>query len=275
MDNTTGSLSIWPILFVAVGASVIGWAVAKRKKLDQRSWALGCFFFPPVLIALLIVRRRQRAGDTEAFRERWASLASYDPEIKSAVDRMTALGPEAVEQFRLAYADVQSKESIPFIVADIERRWALGDRFDGSRRWSEQLTELRRQGRITDGEYAGLKGRLDEPSQSRGRWVSWWWTLPALLIAAFVFWPRIPGEFPSCTSHTSRELVRQVVENGPNSKLTNIELLDLHEIEERASDPKVPERYCSGTLTLNSGERFILWRLHQRNNNVFVEVSGL
>ncbi|TXM96835.1 hypothetical protein FV242_32945 [Methylobacterium sp. WL64] len=129
--NETDGLSLWPILGIAVVAAVAAWDLAKRKGLNKRRWAATCFFFAPALIGLAMAKSQQRPGDTQAFRNRWTSLAAYDPEIKAAVDRLGALGPAAVERFRMAYGDVQTKEAIPLIVADIERRWAAGDRLKG------------------------------------------------------------------------------------------------------------------------------------------------
>ena len=129
--NETDGLSLWPILGIAVVAAVAAWDLAKRKGLNKRRWAATCFFFAPALIGLALAKSQQRPGDTQAFRNRWTSLAAYDPEIKAAVDRLGALGPAAVERFRMAYGDVQTKEAIPLIVADIERRWAAGDRLKG------------------------------------------------------------------------------------------------------------------------------------------------
>ena len=131
MDETNG-LSIWPILGIAMVAAIGAWNLAKRKGLNKGLWAATCFFFAPALIPLAFAKSQQRPGETQAFRNRWDSLAAYDPEIKAAVEQLGALGPAAVERFRMAYGDVQTKESIPLIVADIERRWAAGDRLKGN-----------------------------------------------------------------------------------------------------------------------------------------------
>ena len=136
MDDATGSFPVALMLGIATCAGVYAWQLAARKGLNKRSWAATCFFFAPALLALAFAKPQHRAGNTAEFRNRWASLAAYDPSIKAAVERMASLGPGAVEQFRLAYADVQTKEAVPLIAADIERRWAEGDRFDGSRRRS-------------------------------------------------------------------------------------------------------------------------------------------
>lgn len=127
MDETSG-LSIWPFIGVGLLAAFLGWQIARRKGLSRRGWAATCFVFPPALIVLAFARSQQRPGETQAFRNRWASLAAYDPEIKAAVERLSVLGPAAVEQFRMAYADVQTRDAIPLIVADVEQRWGAGDR---------------------------------------------------------------------------------------------------------------------------------------------------
>ncbi|ACS41716.1 hypothetical protein [Methylorubrum extorquens] len=126
MDETSG-VSVWTLIGIAIFAGFLGWQIAKRKGLDKRGWAAACFFFPPAVIGVTIAKSQQRPGETQAFRNRWASLAAYDPEIKAAVDRLGVLGPAAVEQFRMAYADVQSRDAIPLIVADVERRWGADD----------------------------------------------------------------------------------------------------------------------------------------------------
>ncbi|MGE7157150.1 hypothetical protein ACQKJ1_25860 [Methylorubrum rhodesianum] len=122
MDETSGA-SIWPFIGVAMLAGFLGWQIAKRKGLNKRGWAAACFFFPPAVIGVAFSKSQQRPGDSPAFRKRWASLAAYDPEIKAAVERLGVLGPAAVEQFRMAYADVQTRDAIPLIVADLEQRW--------------------------------------------------------------------------------------------------------------------------------------------------------
>lgn len=132
MDETSGA-SIWPFIGVAMLAGFLGWQIAKRKGLNKRGWAAACFFFPPAVIGVASSKSQQLPGETQAFRNRWASLAAYDPEIKAAVERLGVLGPSAVEQFRMAYADVQTRDAIPLIVADVERRWGLGDRRVGVR----------------------------------------------------------------------------------------------------------------------------------------------
>ena len=127
MDETSG-VSIWPFIGVAMLAGFLGWQIAKRKGLNKRGWAAACVLFPPAAIGIALSKSQQRPGETRAFRNRWASLAAYDPEIKAAVERLGVLGPSAVEQFRMAYADVQTRDAIPLIVADVERRWGAGDR---------------------------------------------------------------------------------------------------------------------------------------------------
>ena len=127
MDETSG-ISIWPFFGVGLLAAFLGWQIAKRKGLSRRGWAATCFVFPPALIAVAFAKSQQRIGHTQAFRNRWASLAAYDPEIKAAVERLGVLGPVAVEQFRMAYADVQTRDAIPLIVADVERRWGADGR---------------------------------------------------------------------------------------------------------------------------------------------------
>ena len=127
MDET-GGVSFWTLIGIAMLAGFLGWQIAKRKGLDKSGWAAACFFFPPAVIGVTIAKSQQRPGETQAFRNRWASLAAYDPEIKAAVERLSVLGPSAVEQFRMAYADVQTRDAIPLIVADVEQRWGAGDR---------------------------------------------------------------------------------------------------------------------------------------------------
>jgi hypothetical protein len=127
MDQTSG-VSIWPFIGVALLAGFLGWQIAKRKGLNKRGWAAACAFFPLAVIGVAFSKSQQRPGETQAFRNRWASLAAYDPEIKAAVERLGVLGPSAVEQFRMAYADVQTRDAIPLIVADVEQQWAAGDR---------------------------------------------------------------------------------------------------------------------------------------------------
>ncbi|GJD50518.1 hypothetical protein OPKNFCMD_3261 [Methylobacterium crusticola] len=128
MNENSDSTLVWLVGLALFGA-FLGWDIAKRKGLEKKKWAAICFFFFPAVLGLAFLKSQRRPGETEAFRNRWQSLAAYDPEIKAAVEKLSQLGPRAVEQFRLSYGDVQTKEAIPLIVADIERRWAAGERF--------------------------------------------------------------------------------------------------------------------------------------------------
>lgn len=274
MDGTTTSFSS---LFLPLGvlASVVAWNLARRRGLNERRWAIVCFLFFPALVALAFAKPRRRAGDTDAFRERWAALAAYDPDIKPAIERLATLGPAAVEQFRLAYAAVQTKEAIPLILADVDARWAAGDRFDGTFERSERLATLHREGRLSDREYAAQSQRL-QAQPARGPWAGWWWKAPLLLAAVWLVWPKSTlAGFPTCEADATRSLVRQAIENGPDAKTVNNRLLALDEIRQLSEDPKGLHRYCMGRATLNGGERRIVWYLYQRGSNVFVDVSGL
>ncbi|HEX8416052.1 MAG TPA: hypothetical protein VF641_00470 [Methylobacterium sp.] len=274
MDGSSVSLTGY---FLPLGllASVVAWNLARHKGRSELRWAIGCFLFFPVLIVLAFAKSRQRPADSGEFRQRWTSLVAYDPAIKAAVERLSTLGPAAVEQFRMAYGDVQTKESVPLIVADIEGRWAAGDRFDGKHEHSERLEELHRRGVITDADYEDQKRRLVLPRRPRRPWTGWWWKAPALLLLIVLFWPRgTPAGFPSCEASATREIVRRAIEEGEDAKVRNTRLLALDEVKELSHDPAKPERYCGGLAALNSGDRRITWRLFQRGTNLFVEVSG-
>ncbi len=274
MNESTDSPFAW-IILIGVVAAFAAWDLAKRKGLNKRSWAATCFFFAPALIALAFAKSQQRPGETEAFRNRWTSLAAYDPEIKAAVERLSALGAAAVDQFRMAYADVQTKESIPLIVADIERRWAAGEGLKPEVDPFERLAELHRRGVLNDADYEDQKRRLMKPRRPKTLRSGWWWKAPALLFLVFLFWPRgTPAGFPTCEASTTREIVRRAIEDGEDAKVRNTRLLALDEVKELSHDPGKPERYCAGLAALNSGDRRIAWRLFQRGNNLFVEVSG-
>jgi hypothetical protein len=273
MDDTAGLTPFGLILALATGASFLAWHLAGRKVLDQRRWALTCFLFFPALIALAVARSRLQAGDTAAFQDRWAALAAYDPDVKAAVERMAALGPAAVERFRQAYADVQAKEAIPLIVADLEARWAA-DHFDGTHARSERLDELRRQGRISEREHAEQRRRLRERRLQR-TWTGLWWKLPLALLALWLIWPRgAPAGFPTCEAGTTRELVRRAIENADDRGQVHRRLLALDQIRELVGDAEKRDRTCVGEAVLNSGERRIVWQLYARGDSIFVNVSG-
>lgn len=137
-----------------------------------------------------------------------------------------------------------------------------------------KLAELRRRGLITDAEYQDQNARLFKPVRPPSRWQRWGGLILAFLFLVWLGTPRGSGGFPTCEASTSRELVRQAIENGPDAKTVNTRLLALDEIKQLSDDPKGLHRYCSGTATLNAGERPILWHLYQRGSNVFVDVSG-
>ena len=262
-------------LFLPLGvlASVAAWNLARHKGLNERRWAVVCFLFFPALLVLAFTKGQHRIGDTPAFRERWVTLAAYDPEIRAAVERLSALGPAAVEQFRRAYADVQARESVPLIVADLEARWAAGDRFDGTYARAQQLADLHRGGQLSDREYAAQTKRLRAKPQQR-LWAGWWWKLPLLLAVIWLVWPTQRGSFPTCDASASRELVRQAIENADDSRYVTRRLLTLDQVRELSYDAGSSNRYCSGMAVLNAGERQIVWRLYARGDSIVANVSG-
>lgn len=268
--------SIWPLMMgIGACAAVLGWNIAKRKGLDRRKWAVICFFFFPAVIGLAFLKSQRRPGETEAFQSRWTSLAAYDPDIKAAIARLSALGTSAVEQFRMAYADVQTKEAIPLIVTDIEQRWAAGERFTREADRLKTLAELHATGRVSDREYEAQKRRLLDPPKAKGFWSGWWWKAPVLLLLILMLWPRSPSAgFPTCQARPSRDLVRQALEESEDAPTKRTKLLALDEVRELSHDPKTPQRYCAALAALNSGEQRITWRLYQRGDNLFVEVSS-
>jgi hypothetical protein len=208
------------ILPLGVLASIVGWNLARHKGLSAWRWAVLCLLFFPALLALIFVRGRERTGDTIAFRERWTTLSAYDPDIKAGVERMAALGPAAVEQFRRAYADVQTKEAIPLILADLEARWAAGERFDSSPAQTKGLAKRQGYGRRSPRE-DGDHSQWRDARSKRSLWTGFWWKAPLMLAVVWAMWPRgaaVTG-IPECTAAAAHELVRRVVEDGPNAKL--------------------------------------------------------
>lgn len=264
-------------VFLPLGvlASVAAWNLARHKGRDPYRWSVVCLLFFPALLALAMVKRRQRPGDTPAFRERWAMLAAYDPDIRAGVERLSVLGPAVVDQFRLSYADVQTKEAIPLILADLEGRWAAGDRFDGLHARAAQLDELRRQGRLSDRDYEDQKRRLAKRGRSRSLWSGWWWKAPLLVAVLWLICPRqgVAG-LPTCESNAARELVRQAIEDADDRLQVHRRLLALDQIRQVSFDAAAQDRTCIGSAVLNSGERQILWRLYVRDNHILASVSG-
>lgn len=271
---TDGIAMSYTGLFLPLGilSSFLAWHLALQKGRNERIWPAICFVFPAALIALLVIKPRRRAGDTQAFRERWASLTSYDPEIKAAIERLNALGPAAVEEFRLAYAAVQSREAVPAIVADLEARWAEGDRFDDT----HALTLLHREGRLSDRKYAARTRRLKARRALRP-WAGWRWQAPVILVLMWLSWPASPmrtGGFPTCDARAARELVQQAIEGADDSRQVARRLLALDGVRELSADVAKHDRTCSGNAVLNSGERQIVWRMYARGDNVIANVSG-
>lgn len=264
-------------LFLPLGvlASVAAWNLARHKGLDPYRWSVICLLFFPALLALVLAKRRQRVGDTPAFREQWETLAAYDPDIRAAVEQLSTLGPAAVDQFRLSYADVQTKEAIPLILADLKARWAAGDRFDGLYARTAQLDELRRQGRLSNRDYEDQKRRLAKRSRSKALWSGWWWKAPLLLAVLWLIWPRQEvGSLPTCEAGASRELVRRAIEDADDRGQVHRRLLALDQIRELSFDAEQQDRTCVGSAVLNLGERRILWRIYVRDNRILTSVSG-
>jgi hypothetical protein len=274
---TDGTAMSYTGLFLPLGvlAAVAAWSLARHKGRDPYRWSVVCFLFFPILLALVLAKGRQRTDDKPAFRERWATLAAYDPDIKAAVERLSALGPAAVDQFRLSYAEVQTKEAIPLILADLEARWAAGDRFDGLHARATQLDELRREGRLSDQDYKDRKRRLTRRGRFGTLWSGWWWKLPLVLAVLWVIWPRegMVAGLPTCEAHASRELVRRAIEDADDRPQVHRRLLALDQIHQVSFDAGLQDRTCMGSAVLNSGERQILWRLYVRDNHILASVS--
>ncbi|GJE42185.1 SHOCT domain-containing protein [Methylobacterium soli] len=138
-----------------------------------------------------------------------------------------------------------------------------------------KLAELHQQGHITEAEYETQKRQLLNARRLRPRWQRWGWKILAALFLLWLILPRGEAGFPTCDASTTRELVRQAIEQGPNARLMNMKLLSLDEVEQLSYDARTNERYCMAIATLNAGERGINWRLYQRGGNLFVKVNGL
>jgi len=253
-------------------ASFVARNLALQRGLNERRWAFVCLVFFPALIALAFAKPRIRAGDTAAFRDRWTSLAAYDPDIKAAVERLSTLGPSAIEEFRRAYADVQTQVAVPAIVVDLEARWAAGDRFDGTHAEAERLAALHRQGRLSDRKYAAKTKRLRAWTLQRP-WAGWWWQLPMVFVAMWVLWPKQAVAFLTCDAGGARELVRQAIVNADDGRQVT-RLLALDGVRELSFNASRRDRSCTGTAVLNTGQRQIYWRMYARGDSVVVDVSG-
>ncbi len=80
-------------------------------------------------------------------------------------------------------------------------------------------------------------------------------------------------EIPKCDDADARESVRKVIEENPNQQ-AKLKMLDLTNIKEVAYDEAKPERQCSATVTLNTGEENILYRFwFASDKTVLVQVD--
>jgi hypothetical protein len=189
---------------------------------------------------------------------------------------MAALGPAAVDEFRRAYAEVQTKEAVPLILTDLEARWTAGDRFDGTHARAVRLAELHRQGRLSERDYKDQTRRL-RARPPRRLWAGLWWKMPLLLTVVWMVWPRsgTAEGIPECTDAAARELVRQVIEDGPNAKLQNFRLITLDEFRQVVYSAEAQERHCAATALLNVGRRRLSWGMYRREGKLIAEVYGL
>ncbi len=81
------------------------------------------------------------------------------------------------------------------------------------------------------------------------------------------------SEIPKCDDANAKESVRKVIEENPNQQ-AKLKMLDLANIKEVSYDEKKPERQCSGTVTLNTGEQNILYRFwFSSDKTVLVQVE--
>ncbi|GAB6843694.1 hypothetical protein HNR00_001220 [Methylorubrum rhodinum] len=85
---------------------------------------------------------------------------------------------------------------------------------------------------------------------------------------------RVTG-IPECTDAAARELVRRVVEDGPNAKLQNFRLITLDEFRQVVYSAEAQERHCTTTALLNAGRRRISWAMYRREGMLIAEIYGL
>ena len=67
------------------------------------------------------------------------------------------------------------------------------------------------------------------------------------------------SQIPKCDDADAKESVRKVIEENPNQQ-AKLKVLDLDNIKEVSYDAAKPQRNCSGTVTLNTGEQNILYK---------------
>lgn len=131
-------------IYLAVGimAGIIGAGVARNRGQNPAAWGIVCFIIPIALLFLFFIPEETQAtaysntapiatkaqviSSTQpnlaipaAFEAKWDSLSKYDPDIKQAVETLNPHGTQAIKLFKKRYSDVELKEAIPAIVADI------------------------------------------------------------------------------------------------------------------------------------------------------------
>lgn len=80
-------------------------------------------------------------------------------------------------------------------------------------------------------------------------------------------------EIPKCDDANAKESVRKVIEENPNQQ-AKLKMLDLTNIKEVSYDEAKPERKCSATVTLNTGDENILFRFwFSSDKTVLVQVE--
>lgn len=83
---------------------------------------------------------------------------------------------------------------------------------------------------------------------------------------------------PECASEQAIEGVRSVLEDGANSKLVKVELLDISAIQEFETSQDKTSRTCVGIVTLNTGEAPIKFRFYfakSDQSRVLIDIKEL
>jgi hypothetical protein len=118
-----------------------------------------------------------------------------------------------------------------------------------------------------------------EPLSKMRKWATT--AIAFMLLVAALAIGDIPygNELPNCDSSQTQRAVKDMIENGPNSRLVNIRVFAIKAIKQCAwkedKENTVDRRACSGILYWNGGQEEIMWEIWRDEGKWWVETSNI
>jgi hypothetical protein len=121
---------------------------------------------------------------------------------------------------------------------------------------------------------------------SKLRFQNWKWWIGGIGVLIFVFWffggfvlimpllgidvdaeSMLSSDIPKCESLTAKKLAKQSIEGMPLSKVLNISVFEIRDVQEAAYDSANKKRLCGATALLNSGKHSIQYSIEWADQN--------